>query len=120
MPTYRNTERTARMQVIADALNGGTLEILDGSSTVLSTHDLAATSGTVSNGVLTFGAIADGTASAGTAASARLKNTGGDVIASGLTVGASGSGADLIVSSTTFNAGQNVQVSSLSITEGND
>lgn len=58
-------------------------------------HTLAATAGTVTNGVLTFGAI----------------------VASGLTVGTSG--ADVIVSSTTFNSGQTVQVTSLTITEGN-
>ena len=115
--TYANTQRSARMQVVADALASGSLEITTSADAVLSTHSLAATAGTVSNGVLTLGVIGNGTASAGTAGKARLKNSGGTIVASGLTVGTSG--ADVIVSSTTFSAGQTVQVTSLTITEGN-
>lgn len=122
--TYANTQRTARMQVVADALASGSLEITTSADAVLSTHTLAATAGTVTNGVLTFGAIGNGTASAsGTASKARLKNSGGTIVASNLLVASTAmvgdTPTDIIVSSTTFNAGQTVQVTSLTITEGN-
>lgn len=103
-------------QAIADELNGGTLEITTSDGTVLSSHTLSATSGTVSNKVLTFGAIGSATIGAtGTAALARLKNSGGTIRYSGMTVGTTGT--DVVVNSTAFVTGKNASISSATLTQ---
>jgi hypothetical protein len=65
--------------------------------------------GTVATGVLTFSGTPinnTGTAVAGTAALAQIRDAAGNVIVSGLTVGITGSGSDVIIDSVTVSAGQ--------------
>lgn len=77
--------------------------------------------GTPSNGVVSANAIADETATlaTGTATWFRVTNSSGTYVLDG-TVGVTGSGADLILNSTSISANQIVKVSSFTITEGNN
>ena len=75
--------------------------------------------GTVATGVLTFTGTPinnTGTAVAGTAALAQIRDNSGNVIVSGLTVGVTGSGSDVIIDSVTVTAGQVVTFVSGTIT----
>lgn len=101
---------------IVSAINGGTLEILDGSSTLLVSMALSGTAGTVSNKVLTFNTITHAPiTTTGTAASAQIKDSGGTVQISGMTIGTSGT--DIVVNTTTFVSGKDCDISSMTITQ---
>ena len=120
---YSTTLKTTRMTAVRDAIDGGTgagtIEIgTSGMATVLAVLTLSDPCGTVSSGVLTFSAItADSSADAtGTAAEARIKDSSGNVIVSGLTVGTSGSNINL--NTTSITAGGTVSLSAASITHG--
>ena len=109
------------MQAVITAVDANaapaTLEIGTASmGAVLGIITLAKPSFTESGGVLTMaGAPKSGTASStGTAAAARIKDGGGNVIVSGLTVGVSGS--DINLGSVSVASGQQVTLSSGSIT----
>lgn len=131
---YSSTLKNNRMQLVADLVAGktqtassgtasaGTLVIgtsaLSGATGVLVTFTLGTTPGTVSSGVLTISgtpltATASGT---GTAAKAELRDNAGNVIASGLTVGTSGT--DITINATAISSGQSVTLSSGTITHG--
>lgn len=132
--TYRATLRTNRLNLVLNDLGtataptisttgtaAGTLVIgtsaLSGSTGVLATFTLNTTPATVSGNVLTIsGTPLSATASAtGTAALAELRNAAGTPIASGLTVGTSGT--EVIISpSTSITSGQTVNVTSGIIT----
>jgi hypothetical protein len=118
---YDTASKNARQQAFLDLIGGGTLEIgSQAFSTVLATIVLAAPAGVVANGVLTFtmprsDAAAD---NSGTAATARIKDFGGTVRASGLTVGVVGSQSDINVNSLAVSQGQNFTINSLTITHG--
>lgn len=92
------------------------------SQVALSTHTCAATFGAAASGVLTVGAIGNGTgtagASTGTAATwYRLTTSGGTALIDG-SVGTSG--ADLnLTGSTSIATGQQVVISSWTLTNGN-
>lgn len=121
---YSTLAKTARMQGVVSAIGAtGVLEILaTDATTVLATVSLANPAGTVTDDVLTFtmprsDASMDAT---GTAASARIRDaSGGNDIITGLTVttAADGSG-DILVSTTSFVAGQGFTLSTGSITHG--
>jgi hypothetical protein len=88
-------------------------------TTALSAHTCAATLGTVSNGVLTFGAIGNATASAtGTATWARLTTSGGTFVAD-FDVSTTGGAGEVQMPTTSIVANATVTVSSGSLTEGN-
>lgn len=121
--TYRASLKTTRMtDVKTDIDSGGaagTIEIgTSGMGTVLAVLPLSYPCGTVSGDTLTFGTItADSSADAtGTAAEARIKNSAGTVIVSGLTV--STSGANVNLTSTSVVTGGNVAITSGTITHG--
>lgn len=112
---YAAAVKTDRMTATRDYFANGTLEILTAADAVLATLGLDAAGGTISgdtwtlvfdNSTVTAGAT-------GTAAKARIKNSGGDAHLTGLTVGTSG--ADINLSSTSINSGQNVTLSSATI-----
>jgi hypothetical protein len=118
---YASALKSSRMQTDIAAIDGNaspaTIEIgTAGMASVLAIITLSKPSFTESGGVITMAGVPkSGTASAsGTAASARIKDGGGTVIVSGLTVGASG--ADINLGSTAIATGQNVTLSSGSIT----
>jgi hypothetical protein len=120
---YSTTVKNNRMTVVRDAIDGGssggTLEIgTTGMASVLAVIPLADPCGSVASGVLTFtmpqsDTNADAT---GTAAEARIKDSSGTVIVSGLTVGTSG--ANINLSSVGITAGDTVTINSAAITHG--
>lgn len=103
--TYNQNVRNARLQVVANAIDAGSgngilVVAAAGGAPIITSITLAKPCGTVASGVLTFSGlpltqIAGLTATAGTA---YLTDSTGTVVASGLTVGLPGSGADLIMS----------------------
>ncbi len=127
---YAVALKNARLDQIATALgNGAKLQIYDGSQPA--NPDTAVTSqvklaeltcgspfaGSASSGVLTANAITAANAVAtGTASWFRLTTSGGSAKLDG-TVGTSTS--DLIIDNTSINSGQQVSVSSLTVTAGN-
>lgn len=121
--TYSTAAKTARMQAVIDQIDAGvsagTLEIgTTGMASVLAILTLADPCGTAAAGVLTLDFdpdISDSSADAtGTAAEARIKDSAGTVIISGLTVGA-GSG-DINLDSVSITAGQTVTLTTGTIT----
>lgn len=119
--TYSTAVKTLRMTAVRDAIDAGTgdglIEIgTTGMALVLASIGLAAVSGTVTNGVLTFSMPrSDSSAdNSGTAAAAQIKNGDGTVVISGLTVGTSGS--DVNLDSVSITAGQTVTLSAATIT----
>lgn len=120
---YSNTVKHTRMDAVISALgSAGKLVIgtsaLSGATGVLVTIPLANPAGVDTNGVLAFttagmSASASGT---GTAAKAELRTSADVVVASGLTVGTSGT--DVILATTSINSGNTVTISSASITHG--
>lgn len=121
--TYSTATKTARMQAVIDKIDAGAgagvLEIgTTGMATVLAQITLADPCGTAAAGALTFDFdpdVEDSSANAsGTAAEARIKDSDGTVVISGLTV--STSGADIIVDSVSITAGQRVILTTGTIT----
>lgn len=121
--TYSTACKTARMQAVIDQIDAGvsagTLEIGTTSmASVLATITLADPCGTAASGVLTFDFdpdVSDTSAdNTGTAAEARIKDSAGTVIISGLTVGTSGT--DIVLDSTSITAGQTVTLTTGTIT----
>lgn len=121
--TYSTAAKTARMNAVITQIDAGagagTIEIgTSGMGTVLAILTLADPCGSAASGVLTFDFdpdIADSSANAtGTAAEARIKDSDGTVIISGLTVGTSGT--DIVLDSTSITAGQSVTLTTGTIT----
>lgn len=121
--TYSTAVKTARMQAVADKIDAGvgagTLEIgTTAMGTVLATFQLVEPCGTVSGTVLTLDFdpdISDTSADAtGTAAAAQIKDGGGTVVISGLTVGTSGT--DIVLDNTSITAGQTVTLTTGTLT----
>ena len=127
---YSATVKTNRLNNVNDAINSktyvagtgtgsaGTLVIgtsaLSGATGVLATVTLQNPAATVSGSVLTIAGVPIATTATGTgtAALAELRNNAGTVIVSGLTVGISGSGADVIISAVAVSTGQTIQLNS--------
>jgi hypothetical protein len=118
---YIASLRTTRMTAVRDAIDAGsgpgTIEIgTSAMGTILAILTCSDPCGTVSGDVLTFSAItADTSADAtGTAAAARIKDSNGNIVVSGLTVGTSG--ANINLNSTSITATQNVAMTSATLT----
>ncbi|SHL80808.1 hypothetical protein SAMN05444389_101451 [Paracoccus solventivorans] len=117
---YTSALRTTRMTATRDACAGGALQLLDSGGNVLSSHTLSPTGGTVADGDWTL-AFANATAAAsgtGTATAARIRNSSDADVATGLTVGLTDSGADVELQNTSINAGQDIIISSATLTDG--
>lgn len=121
MVVYNQAIVNARLQAIVTELGAlATLLLLAGGTTV-STIQLASPVGIVSGGVLIFtGQLLDPAAAAtGDVNIAIIKDSGGTIAISGLSVGIPGSGQDVIISnglnSTIINAGQTVALLSAQI-----
>lgn len=115
---YPNSVKASRMQAVVDDIGtAGVLEIgTTGMATVLATFNLANPAGTVSSDVLTlatFPQTIQATAT-GTAAAARIRTGASADIVTGLTVGTSGT--DVVVDNTSIATGQDVTLSSATIT----
>jgi hypothetical protein len=120
--TYSTAAKTARMNAVIAQIDAGagpgTLEIgTTAMALVLATITLADPCGTASGDTLTFDFdpdVSDPSADAsGTAAAARIKDSNGNIIISGLTVGTSG--ADINLDSVSITAGQSVTLTTGSI-----
>lgn len=121
--TYSTAAKTARMDAVIAQIDGGagagTVEIgTAGMASVLAILTLADPCGTTAAGVLTFDFdpdISDSSADAtGTAAEARIKDSNGTVIISGLTVGTSAT--DIVLDSVSITTGQAVTLKTGTIT----
>lgn len=123
-----NASRNAAADAIAVLANGGTIEVRSGSQpaaasdtatgTLLATFTLASTAyGASSSGTATLAGVPISTtwAASGTAGWYRVKGSGGSTVQDGA-CGASGSGAELILSSTTATSGGAVQLTSHTMT----
>lgn len=120
-PTYDTQTKNARMDATAAQVSGGSLEILAADNTVLATIDLQTPAfGNAAAGVITLAGVplSDLTPVAGTAAKAQFKDSGGTARITGLTVGTSGSGAAVIIDTTTISAGQAVTCTACTLTHG--
>lgn len=118
--TYNTAVKTARITATRDYFANGTLEILTAADAVLVTFGLSAGGGSIAGAVWTItfdastvAATGAGTG-AGTAAKAQIKTSGGSAHLTGLTVGTSGSNINL--DNTSISSGQNVTLSSATIT----
>lgn len=119
--TYPAATKTARMNAVKDTVDlgaaAGKLEIgTAGMATVLATITLDDPSGTVSGSVLTFSGFPKVSAATatGTAAAARFRDSNNNDVVTGLTVGTSGT--NIILDNTSINTGQNVTVTSFTLT----
>lgn len=114
---YDNTTKVARMTATRDQVTSGTLVIQTAANAVLATFTLTNPGGTVAGAgvwTLAFAASTVAAGASGTAAKAEIRNSGGTARITGLTVGTSG--ADIIIDNTSINSGQNVTLSSATIT----
>lgn len=120
---YASGLRTTRMTAVKDAIDAGSgpgvLEIgTTAMALTLASITLGDPCGTVSGDVLTFTMPkSDTSADAGapdTAAAARIKDSDGNVVVSGLTV--STSGANINLDSTSITAGQTVTINTATLT----
>lgn len=112
MATADTTARNSRADDFASDYAAATLTILDG-ATVLAAHTLAGF-GSANAGVITANAVPDSNIVAdGTADGATLSDTAGTYT---LTVGVTGSGADVEISTLTFITGQPSSVNSMTVT----
>jgi len=113
---YSLALKNTRMQAVVSAIGaGGKLVIgtssLNGAAAgVLATANLPNPAATVANGVMTFAGtpITTTAAATGTAAKAEVRNSAGDVLVSGLTVGTAGT--DVIINATAISVGQSIQL----------
>lgn len=122
---YATALKTTRLNAVVSAIDAGSgagvLEIgTTGFASTLAQITLNDPCATVSGDTLTFDVSpvpSDSSANAtGTAAEARIKDSDGNVIVSGLTVTASGGGGNIIIGSTSITSGQAVSLTSGTIT----
>lgn len=118
---YAAAVRTARMNEVLDAINGGTgagkLKIYTAAAGLLATLTLADPAGAVSGDVLTFDFDPDISATAsgtGTAAAATITDSDDNVIVSGLTVGTTGT--NIVLDNASINTGQTVTITAGTLT----
>jgi hypothetical protein len=118
--SYIAALKSTRMQAVIAAIDANAapavLEIgTSAMALTLAAITLGKPSFTEAGGIITVIGSRSGTATnTGTAASARIKDGGGNIIVSGLTVGTSG--ADINLNSTAITSGQTVTLSSGTIT----
>lgn len=119
---YTTAVKNARMTAVRDQIDlgagAGVLQIgTTGMGTVLAEITLNDPSGTVTNGILTLSGFPKSDTSAnatGVAAAARIRDSAGTDVITGLTVGTSA--ADIILDNTSINVGQTVTINSATIT----
>lgn len=115
---YTVAVRNNRLQQVVNAIDGaggsGIMRLLDVSNNILSSLQLARPSGSIASGVLTFSGlplIDPGAASNGVVAGARIEDSAGNVIVSGLQLG-----TDIFMPSPAISAGQTVAITAATIT----
>jgi hypothetical protein len=117
---YNAAVKTARMTAARDQVAGGSLEITTSADAVLVAFPLTTAGGSVSGNVWTiaYDSASEAATGAGAAAKARIKDSGGTVRISGLTVGTSG--ADVTIDNVTIEIGQTVNAGASTITHAPD
>lgn len=127
MPDYNSTVRNDRMTVVRDASNGGKLALYDGTkpaaggtaTTKLAEFSLATPCGTVTGGVLTFTDPSNTTVIAdGQCTWARITDSGGAWVAD-FTASQVGGTGEIRLTEDNLTTGMTLDVTSLTITEGN-
>jgi hypothetical protein len=127
MPDYNSTVRNDRMTVVRDASNGGKLALYDGTkpaaggtaTTKLAEFSLGTPCGTVTGGVLTFTDPSNTTVIAdGQCTWARITNSGGSWVAD-FTASQVGGTGEIRLTEDNLTTGMTLDVTSLTITEGN-
>lgn len=122
---YSTAAKNARLNAVAATIDAGSgpgvLQIgTTAMGTVLASITLAdPCAASASGGVLTFSGFPRSDTSAdanGTAAAARIRDSNGNDVITGLTVGLPGSGADIIFESVSFNVGEIITLNSATIT----
>lgn len=122
---YSTAAKNARLNAVAATIDAGSgagvLQIgTTAMATVLATITLAdPCASSASGGVLTFSGFprSDSSAAAtGVAAAARIRDSNGNDVITGLTVGTAGSGADIILETTNIDTGEIVTLNSATIT----
>lgn len=121
-PNYPVSLLNTRLTDVANAIDAGgaagACRLYDGGNNLISTLTLAFPAGVAAGGVLTFSTpwIDPAAAATGNPVSARIADsTGADVI-TGLTVGTGSSAYDIVLSNATITAGQSVAVTAATIT----
>jgi hypothetical protein len=120
--TYSTAVKNARLLAVRDSIDAGAgagvLQIgTTGMAQILAEITLADPSATATNGILTFSGFPRSDTSAnntGTAAAARIRDSNGVDIITGLTVGTSN--ADIVLDNTSINSGQVITINSATIT----
>jgi hypothetical protein len=122
---YKSSIVDAKLQVVLNAIDGGSsngiIKLMAGGTTV-STVTLSKPSGAISGGTLTFFTpLTDAQAQAtGSITTGIVTNSAGSVVASNLSAGVTGSGADITIfngiGSVLISSGQSVSVLSAQIT----
>lgn len=118
--TYATDVKTARMNAVVTEIDAGAaagvLQIgTTAMGTVLAEFTLNEPCGTVTTDVLTFSGFPKSDTSAnatGTAAAARIRDSDGNDVITGLTVTLSGGGGDIILDSLSITSGQTVTLNS--------
>lgn len=121
--TYNTATLNSRLSAVVTNIDAGPASGIlrlgtSGMALILSSITLAKPSGTAAGGVLTFlGAplVDPAAANSGTFAAARIEDSTGTIVASGLTIGLS-SAFDIVMSSLSVTAGQSVSITSATIT----
>lgn len=128
--TVRNNRLTQIINAIDGGAGNGTIKPYTGtrpatggaitSQVLLGTLTFSKPCGTVSSGVLTFAAIAaDSSADAdGTATWARIADSAGTFVGD-VDIGVSGSGATIVMNTTSIVAGGSISITSAQINDGN-
>lgn len=117
---YNTAVKTDRMQATCDYFADGTLELLSAGDVVLAIFELASDGGSVAGAVWTIEFDADtvnGESAAGSgtvATKAQIKTSGGSAHLTGLTVGTSGT--DVVLNNASIADGQEVTLTSATIT----
>jgi hypothetical protein len=116
--TLETVARNAAADGVVDLLDGGTLELQTSGDVEVATLSFGTPAfGDAAVGVATANAIADDTnATGGTAAKFVAKTSGGAAVFEG-SVGATGSGEDIELSSTSIASGETVEITSLTYTQ---
>lgn len=122
--TYTTAVKSARMQAVADAIDGGSgagklIIGTAGMAATLATLTLVDPCGAVANGVLTLDFDPDISAAAtgtGAAAAAKIVTSADADVITGLTVTATGGGGDITLDNTNINSGQTVTITAGTIT----
>lgn len=112
---YDNVIRAARLNATRGELVNGTLELLSASDAVLAVFSLSGTAGSVTTNTWTLeftstSTTGEAAAGAGTAATkAQIKNSGGAVRVTGLTVGTD-PGDDITIDNPNIAEGQTINI----------